>query len=130
MRKQLALGFLVLVAAAGCGDGVVGDPAKGKVLFNTGALGTAKLAGCFTCHSVVAGVKVNGPSLAGFGTKALAEFKEHNRSSAQDFVKWSITSPDEEIAPDFTKDIMSKDYGTALTATELDDLSAYLMSLK
>ncbi len=128
MRKQLALGVLVL-AAAGCGGGVTGDAAKGKVIFNQAALGSAKLAGCFTCHAVTAGTTVNGPSLAGFGAEAEKEWKDHGRSSAQDFVKWQITDPDAEIATGFMKGTMSTAYGSALTAAELDDLSAYILTL-
>jgi mono/diheme cytochrome c family protein len=131
MRKQLGFAFIVAVGLAGCGDGVTGDPAKGKVLYNTAMLGTTtKQQGCSICHSIVAGQTGSGPSLAGFGTEAEKEWKEHGRSSAQDFVKWQITDPDTEIATGFVAGVMPKDYGTVLTPTELDDLSAYVLSLK
>ena len=48
-------------------------------------------------------------------------------------MKWSITEPAAELAPGFegadaTK--MDPTYGQVLSATELDDLSAYVLSLK
>ncbi len=131
MRNHFALSLLAAAAlAAGCGDPpptTVGDAVKGKALFNSASL---KLGGCFTCHSISSGVIVSGPSLFNYGATAEAKFASKSKASAHEYIKWQIVSPDEEVTDGFSKGVMPTGYGTALSATDINDIAAYLLTLK
>jgi mono/diheme cytochrome c family protein len=130
MRKHSSLLLLLLIlglALAACGGGKEpapadeggagsGDAAAGEKLFNQTLIGTQ--AGCVTCHSLEPGVSMVGPSLAGIGAKS------------EDFLRKSITAPDAEIAEGFTPGIMPKALADELSEQQLNDLVAFLRTLK
>ena len=119
MRTLIASLLLVLVLAlalAACGgtaapatSGGQADPVAGEALF--------KLE-CASCHSVEAGVDLTGPSLAGIGA-------EDEQSLRDD-----IVNPDATVTEGFAKGIMPNSFGKQLTSQQIDDLIAYLLTLK
>jgi cytochrome c2 len=134
MRK---LTFLVLVtlmlglAACGGGGGQAspttpagggGDAAQGKTIFNEVASPP-----CSSCHSIEPGVTLVGPSLAGIGSKAgtLEQGK-----SAEAFLHEAIVDPNAYIPEGFAANIMPTTYGSQLSEQQINDLVAYLLSLK
>jgi mono/diheme cytochrome c family protein len=131
MHKVLFLVLLVLlVSLAACGGGASPAPsggnggaaAEGKTVFNQVASPP-----CSSCHSIEAGVTLVGPSLAGIGSAAGTI---ESGTSAEEYLKQSIVDPNAYITPGFGGNIMPASYGTQLTEKQINDLVAYLMTLK
>jgi nitric oxide reductase subunit C len=94
---------------------------------------------CNACHSVAPGVNMAGPSLAGLGTRAQQLLASGQyKGQAQDvagYIKESVTNPSAHIVPGpmysaNNTSFMPATYGTSLTPEQLDQLTAYLTSLK
>lgn len=74
--------------------------------------------GCLACHMITGTTVTVGPNLSKVGSKDEA------------YLRQSITDPNAVVAAGFPKDIMPKDYGKKLSSQQLDDLIAYLKTLK
>lgn len=141
MRKVLLIVVLVLALSmvlAACGgggeeaseaasSGVVGNPDRGKKLYEQTTIGTASAPGCITCHSLEPGVVIVGPSHAGVGTRAATYVPG---MSAEDYLHESIVNPDAHIVEGFTPGVMYQNFGAELNEQEIADLVAYLLTLK
>jgi nitric oxide reductase subunit C len=143
--------FLVVILAlcvlAACGGGAAkpaasqsqpaaaaaGNADSGKKLFSEPFLKSAGSPGCATCHSLEKGKTLVGPSLAGIASEAAADVQKADykgsAKSAEEFLKESIVSPDVMVTQGFQAGVMPKTYAK-LSAQELNDLAAYLMTLK
>lgn len=100
-----------------------GDPKAGEELFNSATIGTNP--GCKTCHTVD-GSKLVGPSLKGIATVAGTMVPGQ---SAEEYIRTSILDPNAFITPGFPSGVMPS-FKTVLSDTQLNDLVAYLMTLK
>jgi cytochrome c len=116
---------LALVGLAACGgaaatgsSGGASDPVAGEATFKVE---------CARCHSVQAGVAGIGPSLAGIGTTAGTVV---SGMSAEQFLRQSIVDPNAQVTSGFSAGIMPNSFGTRLTSQQVDDLVAYLLTLK
>jgi mono/diheme cytochrome c family protein len=134
----LVLALVMLLAACGGGgdqaategDGgstSVGDAANGKVLYEQTVIGSASAPGCITCHSLEPDVVLVGPSHAGLANRA-GSYQEG--VGAEDYLRQSITDPDAHLVEGFTAGVMYQNYGDDLSAREINDLVAYLMTLQ
>ena len=134
----LVLALVVLLAACGSGgdqaategDGgstSVGDAAKGKELYEQTVIGSASAPGCITCHSLEPDVVLVGPSHAGLANRA-GSYQEG--VGAEDYLRESITNPDAHLVEGFTPGVMYQNYAEDLSAREINDLVAYLMTLQ
>ena len=113
-------------APAGGGGGAAGgDTGAGEVVFDQGTIGG--LPGCMTCHSLEAGVMLVGPSLANIGAEAGSMV---SGLSAEEYLRQSIVEPNAYVVEGFGQGLMPVGYGDALSSQQLDDLVAYLLSLK
>lgn len=128
MRKlMLMLTLILVVGLVACG----GEPAgggsvdAGKQLLAQGSIGSQ--AGCMTCHSLEPGVTLVGPSLARIGAEAGSRV---SGLSAEEYVRQSILEPGDYVVEGFGGGIMPGGYGIELTDEQVDDLVAYLLSLK
>jgi nitric oxide reductase subunit C len=112
----------------------VGDVAAGKALFNQATLGKDKLPGCASCHSIQPDKVIVGPSLAGIASDANgATSEEGYEGKAKDPVGWlreDIVNPDIDVAQGFPAHVMPQNFGTELTDKQINDLIAYLLTLK
>ena len=127
--------FLMLLAA--CGGGAtnapvgepvpVGDAANGETLFSQPTIGANNAPGCITCHSLEPDVVIVGPSQAGLATRAETRVPGQ---SAEDYIRNSITHPNDYVVEGFAEGVMYQNYATDLTADEIDDLVAYTLTLK
>lgn len=135
MQKKVSLlVILILVALAlvACGGGGAatggassggGSVDNGKALFARTTIGST--AGCATCHSLD-GSQLVGPSMKGVGTRAGTRVQGQ---SAEAYLRNAIVDPNAHIVEGFTQGLMPT-YKDILQAAELDDLIAYLNSLK
>ena len=130
MNKKLIV-FAILVMLMGllaaCSSAPAGNPEAGKELFSQTLIGTNP--GCATCHSLEADVVLVGPSMAGFAHEAEAEGEELGMS-AEEFIRQSILEPNAVVPEGFPENTMPANWGETLTAEQLDDIVAYLMSLE
>ncbi|MFN2105536.1 MAG: c-type cytochrome [Candidatus Promineifilaceae bacterium] len=133
----LVLALVLLLAACGGADQAatggdsgstpVGDAAHGKELYEQTVIGSASAPGCVTCHSLEPDTVLVGPSHAGVATRA-ASYQEG--VSAEDYLRTSITNPDDHIVEGFTPGVMYQNYAEDLSARDINDLVAYLLTLK
>jgi len=116
----LALLIISAMALSACGgdSGTSDDPAAaGKALFAETIIGTQ--AGCSTCHSLDADTVIVGPSMAGIGS-----------SSDAAAIRESILDPNAVLVDGFPADTMPPVWGDELSDKQVDQLVAYLLSLK
>lgn len=124
MKKKLSLVLMlvfvlsVALSACGGGGGETTDSATkaGEELFAQTVIGSQ--AGCITCHSLDAGVVIVGPSMDGIGNRG------------EDYLKESILDPDAKLADGFPAGTMPQVWGDELTSEQVDQLVAYLLTLK
>jgi nitric oxide reductase subunit C len=138
--------IVVLLALTACGGGAAkpaggeqpaaaagGNADNGKKLFNEPVIASAGSPGCGTCHSLEKDKTLVGPSLAGIATDAANTVKEADykgtAKNADEWLRESIQSPNVDVPDGFKPDIMPKTF-TKLSAQELNDLVAYLQTLK
>jgi cytochrome c551/c552 len=130
MKKHFALVPLIIIlglvlAACGGGGGSASDVAAGDQLFHQTVIGTN--AGCVTCHSTEKGVTIVGPSLAEIATTAATA---EPGMTAEAFIKESIVDPNKVVTQGFNANIMPQNWSQVLTEQQIDQLVAYLMTLK
>jgi cytochrome c2 len=128
----IAVLSLLLVACSSGGEtgsGAAGEDStqRGQALFEKTTLGPNSAPGCLTCHSREPGQTLVGPSVAGIAERA---GKTVSGQSAEEYLHESIVNPDAQVVDGFSGNIMYGKYGTDLTEGEINDLVAYLMTLK
>jgi cytochrome c len=103
---------------------LVGDPARGELIFRTGV---SESPPCSTCHQVTAGsYGFNlGPNLEKIAERAATRIAGQD---ARRYIEDSILHPHDFIVPGF-RDIMYDQFDSHLSAQDLADLVAYLMTL-
>jgi len=126
MLTVLLILSLALVLAA-CGgesapSGGAGDAAAGEKVFASEAAPV-----CSSCHSLEAGVTLVGPSLAKIGAQAGSV---EAGKSAELYLRESLTAPNAFVVEGFPANVMPATYGSQLTSKQIDDLLAYMLSLK
>lgn len=97
-----------------------GDPAKGHEVFH-------EVARCNACHETETNDYIVGPSL---NRIALVAGLKRNDLSAEDYLRSVILRPDEFIVPLTKPGIMPTNYDWTLTQDQLNDLVAYLLTLR
>lgn len=128
MVYLVTVGLLVLVALVfpqfetetGQADEVTSVVEQGRTLFNN------PNAGCFLCHTIEGRGGKRGPDLTRAGEQAATR---RPGLSAEEYIRESIVDPRAFLAEDFPP-IMPPDFATRLTEEEINDLVAYLRSLK
>lgn len=107
--------------------------AQGEALFR------ATPPGCFACHSIAPGVNLAGPSMAGIATRAEKTIASSDyKGKAKDvegYIKESIVTPNVHIVPGPTysssgQSLMPNTYGKDLKPEQIEQLTAYLETLK
>jgi len=131
-RVTILLAALSLVLAA-CSGGETAAPAgkgqvaTGQALFERVVLGPHAAPGCITCHSREPGVTLIGPSLAGIAARAASNMPA---KSVEEYLLESIVDPNAAVVQGFAPGIMYPRYGDDLSSQEVNDLVAYLLTLK
>jgi nitric oxide reductase subunit C len=130
MKKLLLVLLLILVLAlVACGGDAApessapsGDAAAGEKVFSEVAAPA-----CTTCHSLTPGEKLVGPSLATIGSDAGSRV---GGQSAADYLHESVTDPNAFVVDGFPSNVMTDTYGSSLTEQQIEDLVAYMQTLK
>ena len=138
MRKTVLFTLVILVLSAivltACGGGkssgpVVGDPAKGKDLYNRATLGKKSAEGCVSCHNYdeSEGDEENAPYTAGTATRAETRVPG---LSAEEYIHESIINPDAYVVENYNAGDMYQTWAEELSEQEIADLVAYLLTEK
>jgi cytochrome c551/c552 len=90
-------------------------------------IGTVNSAGCIACHSLEPDVTLVGPSHAMIGAEAGSRVPG---MSAEAFLRESIVDPNAHISDGFSAGLMYSNYGGELSLQEIEDLVAYMLTLK
>lgn len=150
MRKWLLFVAVAVltVSLAACGGGEQEQPAPaqqapaatgpnaeaGKALFSQPVL--AGNAGCNTCHSLEPGKVLVGPSMAGIASRAGNTVPGQ---SAEEYIHTSIVDTNAHLATGCNANdpsqacaanLMPQDWAQKLTPAQVNDLVAYLLTLK
>lgn len=127
----LALGLLGLSA---CGGGEStpaadrkGNAENGKALFAQSVIGSAP--GCVTCHSLEADTVIVGPSMNGYASHAQMH-ADATGQSLEEYTRAAIVDPNAYVVEGFTAGLMYANFGNDLSTEQVDDLVAYLLTLK
>ncbi len=116
-----------------------GAPASNEPVALGQTLFRATPPGCFACHSVSAGVNLVGPTLADIAATARLRIASPNyhgtAKDATEYIRESIVNPNAFLVegPKFSSaghSFMPTAFDPALTARQIDDIVAYLMTLK
>jgi len=121
------------VAQRGAPEAPAGDAVgRGREIFQG-------IGGCVACHSLEPGRKLVGPSLAGVGSRAQQRIAAPDYGGgahdAAGYLRESILSPNaylvgrEFVTPDGSS-FMPSTYAASFTPAQLDDLVAFLLSLR
>jgi nitric oxide reductase subunit C len=110
------------------------DPVElGRVVFNSTP------PGCSACHSISPGVNIVGPTLASIGSTAAARIRGgdyHGQAKdATSYIRESIVDPNAHVLPGLTfsaggRSLMPSDYAQTLKPEQVDQIVAYLLTLK
>jgi mono/diheme cytochrome c family protein len=120
---------LVTLLIAGCGAAAPGDRQAGRRLFN-GEIPLEDQAAtpCSQCHSVEPGGKsALGTNLSNIGNRAASTVPGQ---SAEVYLRTAIVDPDAYLAGNFQDGLMYRRYARALTPKQIEDLVAYMLTLK
>jgi L-cysteine S-thiosulfotransferase len=119
--------FFLLLTACGGGSGEEDKEGieAGKALFEQSIVGGQP--GCVTCHSRESGVTLVGPSLAKIGREA---GERVSGQSAEDYLHQSILDPDAYVVTGFPAGTMPKVWGDVLIDEQVEQLVAYMLTLK
>ena len=101
------------------------DPKKGEQIYYETASGVN--AGCRICHSLTKGEKIIGPSFYGIADRAAERVPG---LTAEEYLHQSIVEPNAFVVPGYPKGQMIQNFGQILTEEQIQDLIAFLMTLK
>ena len=121
--------MVLLLAACGSVGGTAGNPTNGKQLFDgTVVLADARAPACATCHAIQPGQDIgSGQSLSNIGNRAGVTVPGQ---TAEEYLHTSITNPDAFLSGGYQEGIMYRDYAQAMTSQQINDLVAYMLTLR
>jgi ferredoxin len=101
------------------------DPKAGESIYYETAAGVN--AGCQICHSLEKDETIIGPSFYGIASRAGDRV---SGLTAEEYLHQSIVDPNAYIVPGFPNGQMIQNFGKILTEEQVNDLIAFLMTIK
>lgn len=101
------------------------DPKVGERIYNENEAGLN--AGCRICHSLEKGETIIGPSFYGIADRAGLRIPG---MTAEEYLRQSILTPNAYVVPGFPEGQMIQNFGKILTEEQIEDLIAFLMTMK
>jgi len=101
------------------------DPKSGESIYYETAAGVN--AGCQICHSLEKDETIIGPSFYGIASRAGDRV---SGLTAEEYLHQSIVDPNAYIVPGFPNGQMIQNFGKILTEEQVNDLIAFLMTIK
>ena len=121
---------LAVTLLAACGETAgPGDAARGQQLFagEVEPFGD-NLPTCISCHPVEAGTPGNiGQNLSNIGNRASTEVPGQ---APEEYLRLAILEPDAYLAGGYQEGIHYREYDAALSAQQVNDLIAYMLTLR
>ena len=124
-RSWLVILALVVLLFAACGGGASGESETvraGRRIYETG--GDSQIP-CLTCHTLD-GTTLVGPSFQDLPERAGSRI---SGMSAEEYLRQSILNPGAYIVEGF-QNSMNANYGEFLSEEDIDNVTAFLMSLE
>ncbi len=123
----LRLPLLTLLSTALLACDPPPEPTATSAPTEAGAAALFVQSGCAACHSIDGSGGLPGPDLLGLADRIAAE---RGVDAVEPFLRASILDPDKEITEGFQPGLMPPTYGEALTEAEVDQLVAYMQTLR
>ena len=123
--KIWILVFVMLVMTLAACGGNKSSSELGKELFAQSTL--TDQPGCITCHSLEPDVIIIGPSVAEIASRA---GNMVSGMSAEEYLRESIVDPNAYLVPGFPTDTMPPVWAERLSEKQVDELVAYMLTLK
>jgi mono/diheme cytochrome c family protein len=129
-KAALLLALILVVSLAACGgesapagsEAGTGDAAAGEKAF-----AEVSAPACSSCHSLEPDVTLVGPSLDKIGAQAGARV---SGESAGEYLRKAVVEPNAFVVEGFAPNLMPGTYATQLSEQQIDDLVAYMLTLK
>ncbi len=123
--------MLVLAACTASPTAQPGNAERGRALFNQPVQSErGEQQACARCHAI----KQNEQSATGLGTNfydiGTRAGSPVPGQSAEEYLRTSITDPDAYLAGNFQDGLMYRGYAKALMPQQIEDLVAYMLTLK
>jgi len=119
---------MLLLGACGGSAAEPGDAGRGRQLYHGEIAFANDAPACNTCHGAEPGVETGiGPNLSNIGNRAATTIQD---MSVDDYLRQSIVEPDAYLAGGYQEGIHHRGYKNDLTAQQVNDLIAYMRTLK
>ena len=107
---------------------------RGRSLYEQAVIGSNSAPGCTTCHSLEPGVTLVGPSHDGLATRAAEIINSTDYTgeaqTVVEYLRESIIDPNIYVEEGFPPSVMYPNYEKELNAQEIDDIVAFMLTLK
>ncbi len=133
--RQIATATQLSTATQAAAAVPAGDVAKGQVIFAKGVEGQPAIPACASCHYVDNDQILVGPSQKGIAVRAATRVPGQNAAT---YIRNSIINPNAYIVPNEGNHIyaaggqslMYQNYAKDLTPEQINDLVAYMLTLR
>lgn len=130
-RFFFPIGLIVLALLNGCGgtNSEAGDSERGRKLFvGEQPFLSPDAPDCLACHNLTVDEGAGlGPNVAGLSTVAGSRVAGQ---SAAEYLRSSLLNTDAYLVEGYQEGIMYRGYADILTPQEIEDLVAYMLTLK
>lgn len=131
LRLLVAACVLTLAACSLGPSAPTGDAERGRALFNQPVDSPrGEQQACSRCHAIKEGERAPTGLGTNFFDIGVRAGNTVPGQTAEQYLRTSITDPDAFLAGNFQDGLMYREYAKALTPQQIEDLVAYMLTLK